>query len=81
MMNRIEKSIFFCLTNYQMFDLFEKLKSLFEIKPSPLIVTKLLKHQKQRLYFMMNRIEESIFFCLINYRIFDSLEESKIYSK
>ena len=59
MMNRVEKSMFFCLANYRMFDSFENLENLFEIKFSSLIITKLLKHQKQRLISTMNKKKKS----------------------
>ena len=42
-----------------MFNSFEKSKNLFELKFSFLIITKLLKHQKQKLHFMMNRKKNS----------------------
>lgn len=44
-----------------MFDSLQKSENLPEMEPSPLIVTKLLKHQKQGLYFMINKERDRVF--------------------
>ena len=44
-----------------MFDSLEKSENLPEMEPSPFIITKLLKHQKQGLYFMMNKERDRVF--------------------
>ena len=44
-----------------MFDSLEKSENLPEMEPSPLIVTRLLKHQKQGLYFMTNKERDRVF--------------------
>lgn len=44
-----------------MFDSLQKSENLPEMEPSPLIVTRLLKHQKQGLYFMTNKEQDRVF--------------------
>lgn len=44
-----------------MFDSLERSENLPEMEPSPLIITKLLAHQKQGLHFMANREKERVF--------------------
>lgn len=44
-----------------MFDSLEKSENLPEMEPNPLIVTKLLRHQKQGLHFMMDKERDRVF--------------------
>lgn len=44
-----------------MFDSLQKSENLPEMEPNPLIITKLLTHQKQGLHFMANREKERVF--------------------
>ena len=79
MMNRIENSTFFCSVDHWMFDLFEKSKNSFKMKFSSFIITKLSKHQKQKLYYTMNKIENSTFSWshFADHWMFDSFKKSK----
>ena len=79
MINRIENSTFFCSVDHWMFDSFEKSKNSSEMKSNSFIITKLSKHQKQKLYYTMNKIENSTFSWshFADHWMFDSFEKSK----